>query len=157
MRVSYILCFLFVFLASCEQKKIKAIIRVDHSDVKNMMPKDFRVAEKFKTIVVNDSAKLGYSINVMTDVEPAFSENVIKSDTLNDRILRVLTSNEVSKDRFEVNYKMVDLKSEEIPTIFGNPKNGNITYEIVNLYTLAGKTLSGAQLDSMKVSLFKHP
>ncbi|TYP71541.1 hypothetical protein [Aquimarina intermedia] len=152
-------CFFF----GCGEKPISTIIQMSKEEVLNIFPENFEVkhnGERMEGYVyINDTLKLQYSTSIMSmmssrdEIDNLYIGNK-KIDTIQNRILRVFKEKKIGKDKYNISFQMIDLRSKDIPTIFGNPSNPKILYTVLDLYTNIKHPLSKNEKDALIQSIF---
>lgn len=146
---------LFLF-HSCS-KKPSEIITISNEEIGNMLPANFKVHNEIQKISINDTIKLSYLQNqflMKNQMSNDEKEYIIFSDTISKRILRKFQALEIKADKFLIKFDMIDLESDEIPSIFGGNKNKNFVSRPFRLVSHQKNYLTKAEKDSLEKSLF---
>ena len=122
-----------------------------------MLPPNFKVHNETQKISINDTIKLAYFQNqfLMKDQMSVDEKNYLTiSDTISDRILRKYQVLEITADKYVIKFDMIDLKSDEIPSIFGANKNKNFVSRPFSLVSHHKNYLTEDEKSSLEKSLF---
>ena len=147
---------LFLFISCSNQPS--GIITVSDDEIRTMIPADFFINSEYQVIFINDTAKLSYSQNqfLMKD-QLRQKENgyCSVSDTLSNRLLRKFQVKKVKEDKYKIKFELIDLKSDEIPSIFGGNKNHKLISRPFSLNSYKENFLTEEETDYLKKSLFR--
>lgn len=159
-RFLFVLLFFTILLfIQCNNKpKVESILFLNEKSIKKLVPKDYIVKHnntKQKGVVyINDSLKLKYICNVFHHKDNSFINANSIVDTINNRICRILNFQEKTNKGYTIDFKIIDIKANEIPGIFGNPNKKNMYYEIFSLHTVKNKLISPEDKNELTKSLF---
>ena len=134
-------------LFSCKTDQVNSIITIDKQEIESLFPESYtfqHFENRPSGVISKNGKKFFYIANKFStklDIQ-----NPYLSDTLNERVLRFISLDTVDENNFLLDFRLIDLKSDRIPEIFGNPRKKDIHYEIVSIKSIPNSTLNKNEL-----------
>ncbi|QQX76521.1 MULTISPECIES: hypothetical protein [Aequorivita] len=156
--LTIVLPIITAYLISCKNDEVDAIITISEQEIEKLFPEKytFQHLENRPSGFISQNGKRKFTYEANKFSKKISIRNPYILDTLNGRVLRIISLDTITENKFLLDFKLIDLKSERIPEIFGNQRKKDIHYEILSIKSLSTSPISKSELLTIIQKLVKN-